>query len=173
MVTWTCLYGHDNQKKCFNFPWKAGCTACTGPHSQLCSISAALTQLPNMKSHLPLLTSFSPWGHKAPLILLLQASLCFPPLYAKGKGYCVCMCVSMHISIITIIALPTHPNVTTSFLQMSCWVRLNSACVSACVCMHFFLFYFCGRYCVHVGPDVGQPLCFPSGAWTGAQRAGA
>lgn len=81
---------------------------------------------PNIKSHLPQLTSFTPWGHKAPLIFLLPALLCFPPLYAKGKGYCVYVCesayASAHISIIPIISFPTYPNVTTSFLQMSSWV---------------------------------------------------
>lgn len=104
---------------------------------------------PNIKFHLPQLTSFTPWGHKAPLIVLLWVFLCFSPLYAKGKGYCVCMlmceCVHMLVPISpsSLLSLSTH-------IQMS--LHLFCKCLPVCV--------ICECTCVFTCTCLCAPLLF-------------
>lgn len=61
-------------------------------------------------------------------------------MYAKGKGYCVCMCVSMHISIITIIALPTSK--CHYIFLANVFLGVTQRCMCVCMCLHAFFSFF-------------------------------
>ena len=87
------------------------------------------------KSHLSQLTSFTPWGHKAPLIFLFQALL-FSSLVCQREKVSVCMCARLHM---LVPISPSSPLSPSPHIQMS--LHLSCKCLPVCMiceCMCVF-----------------------------------
>lgn len=119
-----------------------------------CTATAAQYEIPPSDAHL-----FLTMGPQSPIDPPLASISMFSSLVCQGKRL-LCVYVCEYAYLHHHYYRSPHTSKCHYIFIANVFLGVTRPCMCVYMCLHALFFF----YCMHVGPDVGQSLCFPSGA---------